>query len=125
MWAKFNTLRAQQRTREAGFHDPHSRIGFRPDGSEFWKLAGVDVGIMRNRVFVRDLMICQHCRMHLALAECEMDHIRSRGKGGDDSLGNLQTLGGPTACGCHRKKHLRPRWTSGERMVRNAMNLPA
>lgn len=112
MWAHFTTLEAKRRTEQANFLDPHSKIGYRPDGTEFWKLAGKDVGIQRNRVFSRDKMRCQGCGMALMLSECELDHIRSRGKGGDDSLGNLQTLGGPMACGCHRKKHLSVKWTA-------------
>lgn len=114
-WAKFRSLAAQRRTAEAQFQDSRSRIGYRPDGTEFWDLKGVDVGIQRNRVFMRDRQTCQQCGRALTLAECEWDHVRSRGMGGDDSLENAQTLGGPTACGCHRKKHVRPRF--GERTV--------
>lgn len=116
MWAKFNTLEARRHTAEAHFQDKRSHIGFRSDGSEFWHLAGVDMGIQRNRVFNRDKQRCQGCGRALTLAECELDHIRSRGVGGDDQMSNLRTLGGPTACGCHRKKHLRPHWTAQERV---------
>lgn len=107
MWATFRTLRAKRRTLEAAFQDRRSRIGYRQDGSEFWDLCGRDMGIMRNRVIVRDRQRCQKCGKALTFEECEIDHIRSRGKGGDDSLGNLQVL-------CrkdHREKHLRIKWT--------------
>lgn len=113
-WATFRTLRAKRRTLEAAFQDRRSRIGYRPDGSEFWDLCGVDVGIQRNRVFLRDKARCQECGKALGWSECEMDHVRSRGKGGDDSLSNLQTLCPP----CHRKKHVRTRF--GERQMAGA-----
>ena len=111
-WATFRTLRAKQRTVDAGFKDRRSRIGYRTDGSEFWDLCGVDMGIQRNRVILRDRLRCQKCGKALTLEECELDHIRSRGKGGDDSLGNLQVL----CRKCHRDKHVSVRWTAQEKV---------
>lgn len=112
MWARFNTLESKRRTEQARFEDGNSRIGHRPDGSEFWDLRGKDVGIQRNRVFLRDKQRCQECGRALEWSECEMDHIRSRGRGGDDHLDNLQTLCPP----CHRRKHVSVRWTTQEQV---------
>lgn len=108
MWATFRTLQAKRRTLEAAFQDKRSRIGYRPDGSEFWDLCGRDMGIMRNRVFIRDKMICQVCGMMLMLSECELHHVRSRGKGGDDQIENLACI----CRRCHQKAHVQVRWTA-------------
>lgn len=113
MWAKFNTLQAKRRTASQHFADRRSRIGYRPDGSEFWDLQGVDMGIQRNRVFMRDKQRCQGCGEPLALRECELHHIHTRGKGGDDQAENLVCVCGP----CHRLRHVRIRWTAKEQVM--------
>lgn len=112
MWAKFNTLLARQMTAEVGFHDRRSKIGVRPSGRDFWKLYGVDMGIMRNRVFMRDRQHCQGCGKPLALAECELHHIVPRGKGGDDQIENLACI----CRACHHDRHVRVRWTAQEKV---------
>ncbi len=112
MWASFRTLRAKQRTVDAGFKDRRSRIGYRPDGSEFWDLCGVDMGIQRNRVILRDRQRCQKCGKALTLEECEIHHIRTRGKGGDDQIDNLECI----CRRCHQKEHVAVRWTAREKV---------
>lgn len=106
-WANFSGLESKRLTKlarkEGRFENRSSRIGLRPDGTEFLQLAGVDMGLQRNRVFMRDNYRCQGCGRALTLAECEMDHVRSRGKGGDDSMSNLRTV----CFNCHRLKHVR------------------
>lgn len=111
-WASYNTLRSKEATKSAGFLDKRSRIGFRRDGTEFEKLKGVDMENRRRQVYERDGGKCQGCGEKLFFGQgsarsMEMDHILPRGKGGDDSLDNLQSLCGPWLNRCHSKKHLR------------------
>jgi 5-methylcytosine-specific restriction endonuclease McrA len=56
-----------------------------------WKL-------IRKRVLERDGRTCNHCGQ--SEGKMEVDHILPRHRGGDDSMGNLQTL----CQRCHIKK---------------------
>ncbi len=87
-------------TRARGFSDRRSYVTL--DGKEF--LFGVDVGHRRNEVYERDRGICQLCGSPVAMDYWEMDHRLSRGKGGDDSLGNLRVVHSQ----CHKSIHFRP-----------------
>jgi HNH endonuclease len=96
------------------FLDKRSKIGLRPDGSQFVKLGKKDWEIQYQRVVERDHWECQgfrdghFCLTKLNSETADVDHILPRGKGGDDSLSNLQLLGNYlSACKCHSKKHLR------------------
>ena len=67
------------------------------------RLKGKAVGELRQQCFERDHFRCVLCGSQYNL---QMDHIKSRGLGGGDTLDNVQTLcGGPNSC--HAKKHVR------------------
>lgn len=104
-WAKYSRTLTLESRKAGRLLDLRSKIGLRPDGTQFWKLYGVDISLQRERVSERDRGMCGGCGIWLALDERELDHIIPRGRGGDDSLSNLQLLGGPfSACKCHRGK---------------------
>jgi hypothetical protein len=103
-WAKFSAAL----TKKEQFRDRRSKVGIRPDGTRFLKLAGFDMSLQRERVFERDTNKCANCGGYEFSGFLELDHILSRGKGGDDSMNNLQLLGGRfSKCKCHLHKHVR------------------
>jgi hypothetical protein len=111
-WARFRTIEADAlrlaALKSGRFKSRKSRIGIRPDGTEFEDLAGVDRERRRHEVWVRAENKCQGCGAFLFEHQGDWDHIRSRGRGGDDSLENGQWLGNRfSACQCHIKKHVR------------------
>lgn len=114
-WCYRSTLTAKRLTKERGFQDRRSYVGLRLDGTEFLKLFGKDMEDQWNRLYLRDKGICQLCGDHCGLMG-EADHIRTRGKGGDDSLSNLRLVcGAETKNKCHRRRHGRePRWMADE-----------
>jgi hypothetical protein len=92
-----------QRTEEAKFIDPRSY--WTHSGLEF--RFGADMALQRIRVYERDNGICQICKVWVSLDDMELDHYpKSRGRGGDDSMGNLRTLHSY----CHRKAHPFIQW---------------
>lgn len=73
------------------------------DGKEW--LAGLDMMWRRREVWAKYRGRCAGCSREIAFDlehHMELDHIIPRGRGGDDSVGNLQPLGGAFACQCHR-----------------------
>lgn len=106
-WCYRSTLEAKRRTRDMAFKDRRSYVGIRPDGREFLKLFGQDMEVQHELVRLRDKGICQIC-MALCRWSGEVDHIRSRGMGGDDSLENLRWVcGAGSRNKCHQKRHIR------------------
>ena len=68
---------------------------------------------IRERVIKRAKGLCEEClRLGFVTAGCDVDHIKSKAKGGTDDLENLQLLGGTDdlenlqlLCKeCHKKK---------------------
>lgn len=113
-WAYRSTLEAKRRTREMAFRDKRSYVGIRPDGREFLKLFGRDMELQWDRVFERDKGICQLCGDHCGIMG-EADHIRSRGRGGDDSLENLRLVcGASTKNKCHLHRHVRVKFGTAD-----------
>jgi len=80
------------------YADPASFVTL--DGREW--LGPIDMHARRHEVFERDRHCCVKCGEFLSFEQFEMHHVVSRGKGGDDSLENLQVLCGPLKNGCHR-----------------------
>ena len=92
-------------TRAAGFKGRGSYKTI--DGKEF--LGKKDWPIRRQAIYERDEGTCQFCYRPVNIDEFEAHHHPlSRGKGGDDSMGNLKTICPP----CHREQHVRPMWSS-------------
>jgi 5-methylcytosine-specific restriction endonuclease McrA len=91
-------------TEEAKFTDPRSYVTHK--GEIF--LFGLDMSLQRIKVYERDHGVCQICKMWVSLEDMELDHYpKSRGRGGDDSMGNLRTLHSY----CHKRTHIQPMWT--------------
>lgn len=102
-WAKFSKVLTDEARASGEFLDPKSRIGIRMDGTRYVRLGKLDWNIQYERVFERDKSKCQKCGNGLTQIDGEIDHVIPRGRGGDDSLLNLQLLGGPwSICKCHR-----------------------
>lgn len=94
-----------ERTAAAGFADKRSYVTL--DGRQF--LALKDMGNRRDYVFRMDEFRCRICKVRVDWFTGELDHFPvSRGRGGDDSIGNLRTL----CRECHREQHVRPMWSS-------------
>lgn len=76
-------------------------------GSEF--LFGADMSERRRQVFEIYNGQCRECYKVFEWESeyWDMDHIKSRGKGGADNLTNLQIL----CRSCHREKHIKPQFT--------------
>lgn len=106
-FAKFSQALTQEARDRKQFIDKKSRIGLRADGSIFVKLGKLDWEIQFLRVVERDNWKCQGCGAQLNSITADVDHVLSRGKGGDDSLSNLRLLGNYLSdCKCHPKRHL-------------------
>ena len=91
-----------------GFTDKRSYV--RLDGKRF--LFGDDLTQLRRSVFDRDKYTCWgdvedglRCGRTVTWESGHLHHIHERGKGGDDSAGNLVTL----CPDCHARLHVRPR----------------
>lgn len=81
--------------RELGdYTDPRSYV--RPDGAEF--LFGEDLTRRRRECWEKYKRRCACCAKYVTFDQFEMHHRKTRGRGGDDSLGNLQVL----CADCHR-----------------------
>ena len=91
------------------FLDRRSWKGWRKDGTPYIRLHGRDKEGQYQRLHLLWDGNCAVCHLPIAGKHfCELDHIRSLGKGGDDSDANLQFLCRP----CHRAKHNREiQWT--------------
>lgn len=77
-----------------------SWLGWRKDGSRYIRLHGRDKAAQHERLFLLWDGNCAICE--LPVHGCaELDHMRSRGKGGDDSDANQQFLHRR----CHKVKH--------------------
>lgn len=85
-------------TRAARFEDNRSYVTH--SGKEF--RFGLDLRSIRECVYDRDRWRCVRCKRKVNLVTMHMHHVISRGRLGDDSLGNLQTLCMP----CHQKEHV-------------------
>jgi HNH endonuclease len=83
------------------FNDRRSFVSLGPEPKLF--LYGVDMSAQRDIVYKNSRGRCRKCKVELPEGILEMDHVVSRGKGGDDSITNLQMLC-PT---CHMHKHNR------------------
>ncbi len=56
---------------------------------------------LRERVLARDCGLCQPClRAGRVTAAREVDHVLSKAQGGDDDMGNLQSI----CVECHQRK---------------------
>lgn len=107
-WAHYSPELTREAREKKQLLDKRSRIGLRPDGSQFVKLGKEDWAIQYERVLERDKWICQECGALLRYGEADVDHIISRGRGGDDQLHNLRLLGNRfSKCKCHLKRHVR------------------
>ena len=81
-----------------GFAFPKGRI----------RLEGEPLTMLRLECVTRDRGRCVECRVRVSddlpdwhPLKYHMAHIKSRGAGGEDVIGNVKTLCG----GCHRKEH--------------------
>ncbi len=74
-------------------------------GKEF--LGKKDWEVRRKAIYERDKETCRICFLYVAFEEMDADHFPvSRGRGGDDSMGNLRT----THHYCHLKQHVQVRF---------------
>lgn len=101
-WAK----KSVKDTKAMHFADRRSWVGTKSDGTLYMRCFGKDMAAMRRALLSQSGGRCAMC--HVAcLMSGEVDHVLSRGKGGDDSLANLQFL----CRDCHRKKHVQVKWS--------------
>ena len=106
-WARFSPALTREAREKKQLLDKNSKIGIRGDGSIFLKLGKLDWELQFLRVIERDKWKCQGCGAQLNSVTADVDHVLSRGKGGDDSLSNLRLLGNYlSACKCHPKRHV-------------------
>ena len=92
-----------ERTREANFADRRSYVTL--FGKEY--RFGQDMRRIREEVHARDGGRCVECGKPQSLFEMHLDHFRvTRGRGGDDSRGNLRTL----CAKCHMASHVQVRF---------------
>lgn len=89
----------REATAQAGFKDKLSYVTHA--GKEF--LGKKDWEIRRRAIYDRDKGFCRICGLWVAFEDMDADHHPvSRGRGGDDSMGNLRT----THHYCHLKTHV-------------------
>jgi 5-methylcytosine-specific restriction endonuclease McrA len=89
-----------QATEAATFIDARSYITH--TGKEF--RFGKDKTLLRLRCFSRDDFKCTECGKFNYSENLDMHHVKSLGRGGDDTIGNVTTL-----CKwgtCHHSKHV-------------------
>ena len=88
----------KEATIKAFFQDKASYITH--SGKEF--LGPKDWGPRRVEIYKRDKETCQICKLWVPFEDMDADHYPvTRGRGGDDSMGNLRT----THHYCHLKTH--------------------
>ena len=103
-WAK----KSVEGTLAFGFRDPRSWVGYRSNREPYIRRFGRDMAEVRDWMWLTWNGLCAHCRRKCeGQGQQELDHIVPRGKGGDDSLANLQFL----CRDCHRKKHVQVKWS--------------
>ena len=103
-WARKDEAATRSARKCKEFVDRRSWIGQRKDGRPYIRLHGRDKEGQYMRLHALWNGNCNHCGLPIPGKHfCELDHVRSLGKGGDDSDSNLQFLCRP----CHRAKHNR------------------
>jgi 5-methylcytosine-specific restriction endonuclease McrA len=98
MSRKFHKL-DRERTAAANFLDERSYWTIY--GAVF--LFGSDKALLRDACFARDRYRCTKCGVPRLEINLDMHHVKPLGKGGDDSLNNVETR-----CkweSCHRMEH--------------------
>jgi 5-methylcytosine-specific restriction endonuclease McrA len=102
----------EEATQLAGFLDRRSWIGHKRNGKPYRRLFGRDRSLVREQVLNNQQFKCAICKRRITSLSAELDEIHSHGKGGDDSVPNLQMICGRyTKHRCHVLKHNRfPKW---------------
>jgi 5-methylcytosine-specific restriction endonuclease McrA len=101
-FARYSKVLTEEARASKRFLDKRSKIGLKPDGSQFVKLYGLDMSLQRSRVWEMSGALCAKCGECIDWEDSEMHHKTSRGKGGDDSILNLEML----CRNCHRGNHV-------------------
>ena len=99
-WAKRDVAGTRAARKSTLFVDRRSWIGWRKDGSPYIRLYGRDKAAQCERLHLAWDGNCATCNRPVH-GRAELDHVRSRGKGGDDSDANQQFLHRR----CHKAKH--------------------
>jgi len=103
-WAKRDEAGTRAARKAKEFLDRRSWKGWRKDRTPFIRLHGRDKEAQYQRIHFLWRGYCAVCERPIPGKHfCELDHVVSLGRGGDDADSNLQFLCRP----CHRAKHNR------------------
>lgn len=95
----------REATEAKHFEDERSYLTH--DGEEF--LFGADMRNRRQEVYDRDGGVCRGCKKRVSWSWGQAHHVKHRGRGGSDSLGNLVW----SCADCHSKEHVQVMWGTG------------